>query len=163
MVATDTALRATPMPDQLFIGYPHLGYPCEYFMDPIANTGQVKPIGGLWTSTLTSAGKSAWARFAPDYFAVHPTQLGLASILHPLAAARVAEIDNHVDLVALVDRYPSQHSGGPPVLDFEAMAADFDAVHLTASGEVATCHPAREVNLKMWSVESTLWFRWMFV
>ena len=45
-------------------------------------------------------------------------------------------------------------------LDFERMAADFDAVHLTDEGQWAT--RLTQPSLYGWDCESTCWLRWAF-
>jgi hypothetical protein len=48
------------------------------------------------------------------------------------------------------------------MFDFEKLAQDYDAMHLTKRGQIETRF-SYDVNLwGGWDCESTVWFRWVF-
>ncbi len=140
-------------------------------MKPVTNNDRFipKPSGGLWTSTWDAARRmSEWLEWCyveePDW--VKPTWL-----LTIAEDARIYEINGASDLRQLCTRYVSEKQRAAlaqfpalaelyPSLDFEAIAQDYDAIHLTAHGEGATrfSHP----SLYGWDCESTLWLHWAF-
>lgn len=130
---------------------------------PIRNARTVKPNGGLWTSTYDPERGSAWVQWClSEEFDIPTDGVWQGRILTPRRDARIAVIDSLDDLERLYRRYPLEViSGLWSVLDFERMAADYDAVHLTDDGQWATrlTHP---YSLYGWDCESTNWFRWAF-
>ena len=125
--------------------------------EPIKNRGLVKPYGGLWTSTWEGE-SSAWVRWASDnYKTLYRRQWWL---IEPDPVARICTIETYEDLRGLVARYPAGHFS--EYLDFETMAREFDAIHLTKKGQRAT-HFTFPESLYGWDCESTLWFRWSFL
>jgi len=131
---------------------------------PVTNCQFVKPKGGLWTSTYDAkecaSGWVAWCEHeAPAYLVGRRWFL-----LTPAADARVLIINTVADMDALYRCYADRVTGLSFVsmLDFEAMARDFDAMRVTEAGQWATrlTYPQ---NLYGWDCESTVWFRWKFV
>lgn len=128
---------------------------------------EVKPFGGLWTSSFIPDGEhdSDWLRWCETegYFAGR-----VRWYLWPEEDLDILEVDTLDDLREIVDRYPEtekytldiHHSA----IDFEAIAADgWDALHLTEEGQWNTRMPGREnPNLYGWDSECTLWFNWCF-
>jgi len=156
----DLPVRTSALPDQLFTGS---SAPSADRMAAIVNAGWTKPNGGMWTSTRTGPGNSEWVAFCereyPDGLAVATCRV----TLHVCPDARIAEIDNAADLAELLVAYPAHGLDGQLRLDFEAMAVDFDGLHLTDNGESETRSGYSGHSLYSWDFESTLWFRWAFV
>lgn len=137
--------------------------------------------GGLWTSPMIGARHSVWSIHADqENITGILTRQGWA-LAWP-DPARTARVERLPDLQALVERYPcrahrplerqgmlcSQAFTDPaaqdlpyhdsrmaPPLDFAAMSADFDAIHLSEAGRKATWHTLPGTT--MWSVETVLW------
>jgi hypothetical protein len=121
----------------------------------------VKPTGGLWTSTYSEEDGSDWVRWCLAEGYAGP--VFRCWLLQPNPSARVFEIDSYADLGRGLDRYGlSQELGlSMKILDFEAMARDYDAIHLTHAGRRAT-HLSAPHNLYGWDCETTLWLHWSF-
>jgi len=145
---------------------PQLRVHSEAILDPkvwpIRNDPKTitKPRGGFWTSTYDADGGSGWVRWCVAFRYNEPLDLYWI-VLSPSTSAKVAVIDSAADLMELTDRYPmvvGRRSG----LDFERLADDYDALHLTHEGYLRTRSTRRGPRLTGWDCESTLWFRWMF-
>lgn len=121
-------------------------------------SGRFKPYDAFWTSTLV-AGSSAWADWCREE-AYQDVDAMYWHQLTPSPAARIYVIDTLADLAALVEAYPSTVCGYT-YPDWAAVSRDYDGVHLTGSGQVATRF-SRPYNLYGWDCESTAWFRWVF-
>jgi hypothetical protein len=156
------------LPPQLHVFHAHaVRYPAlEMFarreLAPIKNREHFKPEGGLWTSTYHPQCGSNWVQWClGEGWEVPPEERWQSMLLVP-APARVFIIDARADLERLAARYP-----GPVIahwaalLDWEAIAKDYDAVHLTARGQAMTRFSYPH-NLYGWDVECTLWCRWCF-
>lgn len=136
--------------------------PAPERMEPVRNElGWVKPQGGFWTSTFDGQA-SEWIRWClSENFKTGPFRCWL---LIPDPSARVYHVDGLADLERLVRVYGYKREPYSPYskwcLDFERMAQQFDALHLTRRGERETRHT--DPGLYTWDVESTLWFRWRF-
>jgi hypothetical protein len=156
------------LPPQLFVGP---GVESEK-MTPATNTasGWIKPEGGLWTSTYDPECGSGWVqwsmgeRFRVECDDDYETCYFDCSILYP-KPARILIIDTHQDLVDAIQDY--HFVGSEPrsyyaedYLDFEEIAEDYDAVHLTDRGQWKTRRT--RPGLYGWDLESTVWLRWMF-
>jgi len=127
-----------------------------------------KPDCGFWTSTYDpSIGGSAWIDWCVGNEYGLARSLDYGWLLTPAADARVLTIDSYADLQAVITAYPRQlrhvyrYEGYALMPDFERMAHDYDALHLTAAGERAT-RLSLPYNLYGWDCESTVWFRWAF-
>jgi hypothetical protein len=76
-------------------------------------------------------------------------------------------IDSYDDLDYLCKRYKTPDTHSCPVCDelarvrWETVAEDYDAVHLTEDGSLATRY-SEPYTTDMWSCESTLWLHWKF-
>lgn len=124
--------------------------------------------GGMWTSSYDSDHVSGWARTAAARALLDsPVHHWLLKVS---CNVRIAVVDNYEDLLCLVQAYPlpaaPELSLLGPSLHWEALAEDYDALHLTHSGMLATRHLPRGgdlgPSLMGWDCESTLWFRWSF-
>ena len=124
---------------------------------------------GFWTSTLGQRG--GWLDVVDggdvNFASPYPREEWRLYAVYPYPDARVYEIDTHDDLLALIDRYPhgAIEATDYGVLDFrhpdfEAVARDYDAVHLTDDGMVAT--RLATPGTYTWDCESTIWFRACF-
>jgi len=141
----------------------------EEKLEPVKNKNWVKPEGGLWTSSYDPECGSGWIqwsiaeRFSGEWNEEEEKGYYGCYLLHP-EPARVLVIDTQQDLIEALRHYQNyDHRGGGwggTNLDFEALAEDYDAIHLTDRGQWAT----RMTNpgLYGWDCESTLWFRWCF-
>lgn len=132
--------------------------------------GFCKPKGGLWTSTWNQDEySSGWVDWCLSEEFDDPLNKRWF-ILKPKEKLNILTIDSLSDLIKLIDKYPWQENSLhylKPTLDFEAIAKDFDAIHLTESGQIQTHLPMNLFEMKMidlygWDCESTLWFRWCF-
>lgn len=148
-----------------------------------------QPLGGLWTSTYDPQQGSAFLghlrrRIAENVAAMQALGLAYAdtqplgwgtcyTVLTPAADARIGVIDTYADCVALWERYsrpspPAVAAFQPRWVSWEAVAADWDAIHLTARAAhrapwVSTVHADRSrPHLAWWGHECTLWLRWAF-
>jgi hypothetical protein len=128
-------------------------------VQPVRNRCFVKPEGGFWTSTWRD-GASAWVDACEDMFG-NAYQMNWF-LVTPDPAARVLVIDCHADLCRILGKYPCPLAGTSIVWpDFEAIVAEYDALHLTAHGQHRT-RLSYPHNLYGWDSECTLWFRWKF-
>jgi len=139
-------IRQEPLEPQGFI---HTNYPNKGRFDRVQNRDDliVKPYGGMWTSTLHYRDDTATSAYV-DWCAASGHGLCDGQTLYRLEPdpdCRVLEIDTVLDLRAIVDEYERADLGDArsytttfaPV-DFEAIAADFDAIRLTANGQRVT-------------------------
>lgn len=149
-------------PPQLHVG-PVM--PTEERMKPVINRiCFTKPSGGLWTSTYRPRHGSGWVQWClSEDFGV-PDEGWRAWRLQPAENARIYTIASLADLQRLLAEFGEQPRLFPGMMrypDFEAVAREYDAVHLTDEGQWATrlTHPE---SLYGWDCESTVWFRWAF-
>lgn len=151
-------METTHLKTQLFLS---VATPMPELFLPITNAQFVKPRGGLWTSTYDGL-TSAWVEWcvAEQYGSFDTTRWFL---LTPAPAMRVLTVDSVADMTALYEQYVDRSIGLPflNAIDFEAMARDYDAMHVTERGQHAT-HLSLPRNLYGWDCESTCWFRWCF-
>jgi hypothetical protein len=142
---------------QLYIGR---SVPTPEAIQPAGNDDLVKPSGGLWTSTyLGEAEGSAYVQFCLTNH--YHDWLHKAWLLTPKSDALVYEINSVTDLKMLLEIYPLHPNRRDVVyLDWARIGQDFDAVHLTATGQEAT--RASNPGLYHWDCESTVWFKWCF-
>lgn len=130
---------------------------------PVENRMFVKPLGGFWTSTY-DGGTSAWVDWceSEDFGDVERCNW---FVLKPKSEARIYEIDAVEDLKYLAVNYPdaqmpAHFNTALTALDFQRIAQEYDAIHLTERGQWATRFS--NPGLYGWDCESTLWFRWCF-
>jgi hypothetical protein len=151
---------------QLYIG--EHGPRPALFKTPRNRDMFVKPTGGLWTSTyLGAADGSDWVRWCRDEGGFGNVEKANWWLLTADPEAHVLVIDSYADLARATAAYPliwdraDPFYAERPKLDYEAIARDFDGVHLTDRGQWRTrlTHP---LDLYGWDCESTLWLRWSF-
>ncbi|GAB3107739.1 hypothetical protein GCM10027160_04770 [Streptomyces calidiresistens] len=126
-----------------------------------------KPSLAFWTSTDVGDFFTSWQAWLEEGPDAHPKPWNIWH-LEISPGVRVAEIHSPDTWGALCEKYP--HDATPGVLepDWEAVSADWDAVHLSLRGlltaqQVAVdCGSARTTQLLGWDAESTLWLRWRF-
>jgi hypothetical protein len=154
---------------QLFVG----SEPKREAFRPVQNDHSsfgVKPTGGMWTSTFEPATGSGWIEWChAEDFRV-PGAGWRSWLVMPESTLRTLVIDTLEDLRLALDRY-ARHDldaafaavetflGMGRFLDFEKLARDYDAIHLTEAGQWQTrlSHPD---SLYGWDCESTLWLHW---
>jgi len=119
-----------------------------------------KPFGALWTSSYLPNGESAWALLENIEFSGR--ERTHFSVNFAEDKANVYSIDAESDYRQLVLNYPRALRTGRVGVDWEAVAHDFHAVHLTARGlvtvqdvDIATPHGI--ARLQGWDSESTAW------
>ena len=158
--------------------------PTDVGVKPLANQAFIKPLGGFWTSSCVSEFSSGWTEYlySPDGVGLSQGD-AMLTLLTPSAKARVLSIDSQEDLEEVAASYGlyTDFRSGKPVpfskaivsgpdslggifhLDFEALALQYDGLHLSEDGQYATRFPAgSRPSLYGWDVESTCWFRWAF-
>jgi hypothetical protein len=133
-----------------------------------------KPAGGLWTAptirddagVLTGTHWTRWC-YENEYFPQGMPRV--VTLIEPDPTARVYVIDTLADLLALEEAYPWRESPvleiwpaarcrRPwPVIDWDALALDVAAVHLTEAGEWATRFSMP--GLYGWDCETILWLQ----
>jgi len=132
-------------------------------MMPVKNSPELlnKGVGGLWTSHYNKVTGSEFVDYCKDISTLRLKEWK-GFILTPSLEAKVLVIDTLEDLLSALNRYeretilPFSRN-----LDFEKMAEDYDAIHLTRNGQIETRH-SFPTSLYGWDVESTHWFRWKF-
>jgi len=131
---------------------------------PASGVGPKPLRGGLWTSSFVPEGKfcSDWHRWTSEEkymtFKLKDCWMVTAD-----ANARIYEISSLKDLLWLVKNYsvpePRFYSGKDVLdeydLDWEKVAKDFDAVHLTRAGRINT--QDTKPGFHRWDVESVVW------
>lgn len=153
------------LPTQLFVTRQGVYAPEK--IKPVRNYN-VKPIGGLWTSTFDVETKNGWVEFCEnEMFALPESGVWRGYILVPMKKARIYTIDNFAHLYHLIEKYPyrpyekedfSSFMKEKVFIDFEKMSKDYDAIHLTDDGQWQTRYTPG-IDLYGWDFESTLWFR----
>jgi len=156
-----------PLCVQLYLNERYQQLNPKYF-EPPRNDRFSKPRGGLWTSSyIDREHGSEWMDWCigEDFRSARQHSW----LLEPMPDARVYEIDTLHDLKALLRKH---HYDAPwngltlgyglesRMLDFEAIAKRYDAIHLTSEGQWRT--KLSTPNLYGWDCESTLWLKWKF-
>jgi hypothetical protein len=161
------------LPTQLWMSREQSGEPVrprkEKFEPVEGHHLPVKPNGGMWTSTFTPDAEydSDWLRWSSSEGFYGGTCGWKMEVKDDLA---IVEVDGMDDLWSIVEQYEAETYKGRPaqqlreyVIDFEALARDFDGMHLTEEGQVKTRMPGMGApNLYGWDSECTLWFNWAF-
>lgn len=129
---------------------------------PVRNDpkGLGKPLEGFWTSSYEPTCGSGWVRWCIAYRYNEPFDLHW-TVLTVSKSARIAIIDSKFDLAALMERYPRTLRKRPG-LDFERVAEEYDALHVTHAAYLLTRSNRSSPALLGWDCESTVWFRWVF-
>ena len=139
----------------------------SHFVPVSANiAASTKPFGvGLFTSTGVSGGSSMWRAYLDRHELMFPLPWWTWSVaIEPDIA--VYEISSAARWVELVSCWPVWHNG-LRYPDWAAIAARYDAVHVTMRAIVAAqglCFRTSSgpVAPPYWDVESTFWLRWRF-
>jgi hypothetical protein len=129
----------------------------------------VKPKGGLWTSSF-EINKDRDNEFPSDWYNwccwEMPQWIGNKALLFDVYKdAKIFHINSMKDLEELFKWYPriKEPSTFSHTIDFESIAKDWDAIHLTWAGQAetrwSTDGSLAGANLYGWDCESTLWFR----
>lgn len=118
----------------------------------------------LWTSTYHPIYGSAWVQFCFESLSLNVNELN-SYLITPAADARIYEINIEEDLQYLVPKYintdcldsdfPQFMKNSFAILDYEKMKNDYDGIHLTELGQIATRFTIP--SLYGWDVECTLW------
>jgi hypothetical protein len=126
-----------------------------------------KPRRALWTSTSTGTCPSHWIpylRWSEDHRPppYHPWRLEVSP------TARVYEVHGPQAWHTLCLESPLKAPDGTFVPNWDAVARMWDGVHLSVGGLLTTegvrwSTPEGWTQLFSWSVESTVWLRWVFV
>lgn len=129
------------------------------------NVNWVKPQGGLWASPITAPQRTVWT----DWLEQEQADLYSADLLfHSVSlapATRILRIDSLEDLREVLSAYFydsdlfAQLQLPYCLLDFEAMARDWDGLYLTDEGQWATrLPPLGQPSLYGWDLESLCLF-----
>lgn len=133
----------------------------QYWQD-IRNRTFVKPFGGLWASPYIEQGKykSQWHEFTSEEF--HDKSYNYGVIFNLKHNANIYVINSYEDFSNLLkDNKLSTEfdtlfsSDRFSFLDFEKLSHIYDAILLTAKGEIETRY-CMGANLYGWDVESLL-------
>jgi len=150
----------------------HTGSFLAHEIDEVLN-GTTKPGGGFWTSTFHPQAKYAsdWVKFWTSLkFKFGIKDFEKAVLLEVSPEAKVCHIDGVADLEKLIFKYPrvsidslkripiDRMSSG--TIDWEALARDYDGVHLTRNAAAEIHEMDRFAG---WDCESTCWFKRVFV
>lgn len=124
-----------------------------------ARNGAGKPIGpGLfWTSSLTAKEKrqtSGWLDWCQSDAQKWITPK--AGIYEVKPGAAVASVDTRDDYLAVQSRYPQTGADGEGLIDWAALAQDYDGFHVTSDGAWSVMGEGR--SGAKWDVEQTVWF-----
>jgi hypothetical protein len=142
----------TTIPGVIFAGKVK---PTASLVQPVRNTGWIKPEGGIWT---TPEGSDGWLNWCKREDFSEPEAMTEYK-LEPKVPAKLAVIDSLGDLEDIVADY-GRVAYRMTVLDFERMARRVDGIWLTERGQWAT--RMTTPNLYGWDLESILFFRWIF-
>jgi len=129
--------------------------------------GTPKPRAALWTTTSIGSMASGWVLYLHIGEDSRPPPYSLWRF-EPLPSARVYEIHEPLEWHSLCLAYPGEVYKDRLMPDWQSVARDWDAVHLSVGGlltaegvAVGTANSAK-TELAGWSSESTVWFRWCF-
>jgi hypothetical protein len=130
----------------------------------------IKPAGGLWTSSFLEDGSCAWiGSEAWEWHSSHLEGEPRLFALEPAEGLEILEIDGPRDLDRALSEWEredleadvsSSLSEMYALLDFEALAEEYDGIHLSGRGAATTRHS--QPSLYGWDCESTLWLGWAF-
>jgi hypothetical protein len=128
--------------------------------------GIPKPRAALWTATTVGSMPGGWSLYLRIGEDQRPPPYRLWR-LEALPSARVYEVHGPDDWRALCGQYPGDIFEGRLLPDWQAVARDWDGVHLSIGGLLTTQRVAvdtggRRAQLDSWDSESTVWLRWSF-
>lgn len=149
------------MKEEVFITYGcGNSFDIQKFVPPKNEAGgYVKPRGGLWSSPVNS--KHGWKDWceSEDF---HKGEDGTSFRFTLKKEAKVYKINTVGDLLRIPYKLKSRCSVfGTWVIDYEAMAQEYDAIWLTAEGERETRYSDREYGMSLygWDCETLLVLR----
>ncbi|MEU8379285.1 hypothetical protein [Streptosporangium sp. NPDC048865] len=121
-----------------------------------------KPPRVLWTSSLIDTRSSWLAAIDSSFVPVNASELKEHHIVIDAPKARIFNIDGFEDVATLAELYGIPRNGQAQI-DWTAVRADHDAVHLSFRGLLtAQGVPVSSTNgiysLTSWDCESTAWF-----
>ena len=121
-----------------------------YKISPIINTGWVKPLGGLWTSPINS--KYGWKHWCKDAEFRECNKRNSFTI-EINDNAKILIINTLKDLESL--ELIKADYGAKFIPNFELLAKEYDAIHLTVNGQTETRF-SYPICLYGWDCESVL-------
>ena len=120
----------------------------------------------MWTSTYTGKESgSDWVQWClANNFSFGDTNDFPCWLLEVDPAAKILTINNYQDCENIYEKYSELVM--PEItsfrrIDFEKIALEYDAVHITKLGEAMTRYTT-PYNLYGWDCESTYWLKWSF-
>lgn len=118
---------------------------------PVRNSNSClnKPTGGLWASPVGA--KYGWKEWCKEQEFETATLLWWFEFT---LVGRVLTIDTVEDLMAL-PWVPLPYQSSFEIIDFESLASEYDAIHLTSQGEMSTKWDLNR-SLRGWDCESVL-------
>ena len=128
-----------------------------------------KPAGGvLYTSTVSPGAPSMWQLYLLAGFSasLFPPPHDVWHLV-PRPQCQVSVVDSAADWLHLVSEHHVQSADGLLLPDWDGIAREHDAVHLSAHGLLATQGVrfflgSSPVVPSYWDVEATVWLRWCF-
>ncbi len=125
-----------------------------------------KPRAALWTATTVGSMPGGWSLYLRIGEDGRPPPYRLWR-LEALPSARVFEVHGPDDWRALCLRYPGEIREDRLLPDWQAVARDWDGVHLSIGGllttqKVVVDAGGRRAELNGWDSESTVWLSWSF-
>ncbi len=136
--------------------------------------GITKPRGALWTSTTVGKNSSGWL-YSLRWGETRRELPYQRWRLEVLPTARVYEVHGPRAWQALCLTYPTPSRLAYPIdqpadliePNWQAVAQDWDGVHLSTGGLLTTervrwGEPGAQTHLYGWDAESTVWLRWVF-
>ncbi len=115
-----------------------------------------KPANCFWTSSLDTRGGSAWAQFCYD--SDFRRAANQAWLIFPHRTARVLKLAEKVFTDSFREKYTFCQQRYH-LLDWEALAQDYDAVWLPRRYEICPTDVEYYRDFYAWDVESTVWLR----
>lgn len=164
--ALDGLVRTT-LPPQLYLGAfdPAKFLPVENFEGAAPHNKPKR--GGLWTSTLRGS-ESEWSRFVrvenlyDGRFVKETKDVSVGTILEIDDRAKILEINTRPELLLITEHYLKAYKdlSGEILkhLDYEALAGDFDALHVSKQGLESNKDYMIQPNISVYDTECTLWF-----
>lgn len=159
-MTTLPTLRGADLPP---LGWQHATALDVAKIQPVTDSGFIKPHGGLWTATLTVDADevvvdTSWASWCRSEGFANPT--APVTVVIPDRDATVYVIDTVADLKALEEAFYHPSPLGVamwPQLSWERVATELDSIWLTDAGQWATRFS--QPGLYGWDCETVLWLK----